>query len=152
MSSNRDTTLAIIKPDAVKKGYTGKIMTMIDEAGFRIVSMKMTRLTVDQAESFYAEHKGKKFYNGLIQFMISGPIIVMILEKYNAIEAFRSIIGPTDPAEAKENTVRALYGETVKRNAVHGSDSDETAIQEENFFFSYNERFNTEGLIFSCDQ
>ncbi len=135
-------TLTMVKPDAVQKNYTGPILSKITEAGFRIVAMKMTRLSKAQAEAFYAVHKDKGFYGELTDFMSSGPIVAAILEKENAVEVFRELIGATDPKDAKEGTIRKLFAESKSYNAVHGSDSDENAQIESNFFFSETERYN----------
>ena len=139
MAGNR--TFTMIKPSAVESGYTGKILDMFIQGGFRIISMKYTRLSLEQAGAFYEVHKERPFYNDLIGFMSSGPIVAAILEKDNAVEEFRRLIGATDPAKADTGTVRKLYGANVQENAVHGSDSDENAIIEGNFFFSALERF-----------
>ena len=136
-----DFTLCIIKPDAVRTGKTGPILAMINEAGFEIAAMRMVRLTKPQAESFYSIHKGKPFYEGLIEFMTSGPIVAMILRHENAVEHFRELIGSTDPGKAEPGTIRKLYAVSVQMNAVHGSDSVENAAIEANYFFSGNERF-----------
>lgn len=133
-------TFTMIKPIAVKNNYIGAILKMINEAGFRIKAMKYTRLTKQQAEEFYAVHAGKYFFEGLTEFMSSGPIVAAILEKENAVEDFRKLIGATDPAKAEEGTIRKLYAESMSHNAVHGSDSDENAIIESDFFFSKMER------------
>ena len=134
-------TFTMIKPSAVKSGFTGKILEMFEESGFRLVSMKYTQLTSAQAGAFYEIHKERSFYPDLVAFMSSGPIIAAILEKENAVEDFRKLIGATDPAKAEPGTVRKLYGSNVQENAVHGSDSDENAIIEGSFFFSATERF-----------
>ncbi len=134
-------TLTMIKPTAFKKNYAGAILKMINEEGFEIKAMKLTRLTPDQASTFYAVHKGKPFYDSLVEFMSSGPIIAALLEKENAVEAFRSFIGATNPEKAEEGTIRKLYGTDLQQNAVHGSDSDENAVIEAGFFFSKMERF-----------
>lgn len=134
-------TLTMIKPDAVKNNYIGPILKVINEAGFRIKAMKYTHLTVEQAGQFYAVHKEKPFYNSLVEFMSSGPIVAAILEKENAISEFRELIGATNPANAAPGTIRAIFAESLERNAVHGSDSDENAIIESDFFFSKLERF-----------
>jgi len=134
-------TLTMIKPTAFKKNYAGPILKMINEAGFTIKAMKLTRLTPGQASTFYAVHKGKPFYGSLIEFMSSGPIVAALLEKENAVEEFRSFIGATNPENADEGTVRKLYGTDLQQNAVHGSDSDENAVVEADFFFSKLERF-----------
>jgi len=135
-------TLTMIKPSAFAKNYTGPIFKMINEAGFRIMAMKITRLSVHQAEEFYAVHRGKPFYNSLVAFMSSGPIVAAILEKDNAVEDYRKFIGATDPAKAAAGTIRKLYAESLERNAVHGSDSDENAVIECDFFFSRTERID----------
>jgi nucleoside-diphosphate kinase len=134
-------TLTMIKPMAVQKGYTGPILAKIAEGGFRIVAMKKTRLTVDQAKTFYAVHKERPFYNDLVNFMTSGPVVAAILEKENAVQAYRDYIGATNPENAEEDTIRALYGTSLEKNAVHGSDSNENAQIEASFFFSQTERF-----------
>jgi nucleoside-diphosphate kinase len=133
-------TFTMIKPSAVASNYTWPILKIINEAGFRIIAMKMTKMSVHQAEEFYAVHRGKPFYNSLVAFMSSGPIVAAILEKNNAVEDYRKLIGATDPAKAAEGTIRKLYAESVERNAVHGSDSDENAVIECDFFFSRTER------------
>ncbi len=134
-------TLTMIKPDAVSKNHIGGILKMINDAGFRIKAMKYTQLSKEQAGQFYAVHQDKGFYNDLVEFMSSGPIVAAILEKENAIDDFRKLIGATNPANAEPGTVRASYAESVQRNAVHGSDSDENAVIESDFFFSKVERF-----------
>lgn len=131
----------MIKPDAVKAGHIGSILQMINKAGFRIVAMKYTKLSSDKAGEFYAVHKERPFYRELVDFMSSGPIVAAILEKDNAVEDFRKLIGATNPADAAPGTIRALYASNVGENAVHGSDSDENAIIESNFHFSLTERF-----------
>lgn len=133
----------MIKPDAVEKNYIGPILNKINEAGFRIIAMKYTRLTKDEAGQFYEVHKERPFYNDLINYMSSGPIVAAILEKDNAVEDFRKLIGATNPAEAEEGTIRKLYAESIEANAVHGSDSDENAKIEGDFFFSQLEQFDT---------
>jgi nucleoside-diphosphate kinase len=133
-------TLTMIKPEAVKNGDAGAILDMIIKGGFRIIAMKYLKLTKEQAMKFYEVHKERPFYNDLVNFMSSGPIVAAILEKENAIEAYRKFIGSTNPAEAKEGTVRANFGSNIQENAVHGSDSDENAIIEAGFFFSELER------------
>ncbi len=137
--SNR--TFTMIKPDAVKAGNIGNILQMINEAGFRIVAMKYTRMNQDQAGMFYEVHKERPFYGELTEFMSSGPIVAAILEKDNAVADFRKLIGATNPAEAEEGTIRKQYATSVGENAVHGSDSDENATIEGDFFFSKLERF-----------
>ncbi|MGD0341667.1 MAG: nucleoside-diphosphate kinase [Bacteroidales bacterium] len=134
-------TFSIIKPNAVRTGKTGPILAMINEAGFEIAAMKMVRMTPPQAESFYAVHKGKSFFEGLIEFMTSGPVFVIILKYENAVEEFRKLIGATDPAKAEPGTIRKMFAVSVQMNAVHGSDSDENAAREADFFFTSSERF-----------
>ena len=136
--SNR--TFTMIKPDATSKGYSGAILDMILKAGFSIKAMKWTRLSKEQAGEFYAIHKERPFYGELVEFMSSGQIVAAILEKENAVADFRKLIGATDPAKADEGTVRKLYASSVGENAVHGSDSDENATIEGDFFFSKLER------------
>lgn len=128
-------TLAIIKPDAVANGYTGKIIAHLQEQGFRIVGMRLTKLTREQAGEFYAVHAERPFYGELVEFMTSGPVVPMALEREDAVSKYREVIGATDPAEAADGTIRKLYAESKGRNAVHGSDSDENAAQEIRFFF-----------------
>jgi len=139
MAGNR--TFTMIKPDAVGAGNTGAITKMIEEAGFRIVAMKKTLLSKERAGQFYAVHKERPFYNDLTSYMSSGPIVPMILEKDNAVEDFRKLIGATNPKEAAEGTIRALFAESIEANAIHGSDSDENAEIEGKFFFSDVEKF-----------
>jgi nucleoside-diphosphate kinase len=139
MTDNR--TLTMIKPDAVKAGHTGAILAQIEKAGFRFVAMKLTRLSRAKASEFYAVHRERPFYGELVDFMSSGPIIVAILEKDNAVEDFRTLVGATDPAKAAPGTIRALYASNVGENAVHGSDSDENAQIEGPFHFSGVEMF-----------
>ena len=134
-------TFTMIKPTAFKNNYAGPILKMINEAGFVIKAMKLTRLSAEQAGAFYAVHKGKPFYESLVEFMSSGPIIAAILEKENAVEDFRTLIGATNPENADEGTIRKLYATSLQQNAVHGSDSDENAAIEADFFFSKVERF-----------
>jgi nucleoside-diphosphate kinase len=133
-------TLGIIKPDAVAARKVGKILAHLEGAGFRVRSMKMTRLTPDQAGEFYAVHKERPFYASLVAFMTSGPCIPLILEAEDAVPRLRETIGATDPAEAGEGTVRKLYAESKERNAIHASDSDENAAAETAFFFSSQDR------------
>lgn len=134
-------TFTMIKPDATLKGNTGAILEMINKAGFRIVAMKMTFLSAAKAGEFYAVHKERPFYGELVDFMSSGPITAAILEKDNAVEDFRKLIGATNPAQAEEGTIRKLYAASIGENAVHGSDSDENAQIEGDFFFSKLEQF-----------
>lgn len=135
-------TLAIIKPDAVKKKYIGQIITKITEAGFRIKAMKMVHLTKNSAEGFYEVHRGRPFFRDLVDFMTSGPCIPIALEKENAVADFRKLIGATDPADAEAGTIRKLYAANKGENAIHGSDSDENALIEILHFFSRNEIIN----------
>jgi nucleoside-diphosphate kinase len=136
-----DFTFSIIKPNAVRTGKTGPILAMINEGGFEIAAMRMVKMTLPQAESFYSVHKGKPFFDGLVEFMTSGPVVVMILRHENAVEEFRKLIGATDPTKAEPGTIRKTFAVSVQMNAVHGSDSVENAIKEANFFFSGIERF-----------
>ncbi|NND05434.1 MAG: nucleoside-diphosphate kinase [Saprospiraceae bacterium] len=129
-------TFTMIKPDAVKAGHIGAILEKINAAGFRIVAMKLTKLSQETAGAFYAVHRERPFYQELVDFMSSGPIVSAILEKENAVADFRTLIGATNPAEAAPNTIRALYATSVGENAVHGSDSDENATIESNFHFA----------------
>ncbi len=134
-------TLTMIKPLAVKQGHIGSILARINEAGFRIIAMKYMQLSEAQAKAFYFVHRERPFYNDLVRSMTSGPIVAAILEKENAVEAYRALIGPTDPAKAPEGSIRKQFGISIEANAVHGSDSNENAIIEGNFFFSQLERF-----------
>lgn len=136
-----DYTFSIIKPDAVKAGNTGPILSQINEAGFEIAAMKMLQITRPQAEEFYAVHSERSFYPDLVEFMISGPVVVLVLRHENAVEEFRKLIGATDPAKAEKGTVRARFATNVQMNAVHGSDSPENAAREAGFFFSAIEVF-----------
>ena len=139
MATNR--TFTMIKPDAVKNGHIGNILAMITNAGFKIVSLKLTQLTVADAQAFYAVHSARPFYGELVEFMSSGPIVAAILEKENAVNDFRTLIGATNPAEAAEGTIRKLYATSMGENAVHGSDSDENAQIEGDFHFTAAEIF-----------
>jgi nucleoside-diphosphate kinase len=132
-------TLAIIKPDAVATGQTGKIIALLEETGFTVKALKMTRLDRVQAGAFYAVHRERPFFPSLLEFMTSGPCVPMILEADDAVPRLREVIGATDPAEAEEGTVRRLYAESKERNAIHASDSEENARQEISFFFSRHE-------------
>lgn len=134
-------TFTMIKPDAVGNGYTGAILNDIIKAGFSIKAMKYLWLTPEQAGRFYAVHSARPFYNDLVKYMSSGPIVAAILEKENAVEDFRKIIGATDPAKAEAGTIRQKYAKSIEANAVHGSDSNENAAIEGGFFFSQFERF-----------
>jgi len=138
---NGNFTFSIIKPNAVRTGKTGPILAMINEAGFEIAAMKMVKMTLEQAQSFYAVHKERPFFDGLVEFMTSGPVFVLVLRHENAVEEFRKLIGATDPAKAEPGTIRKLFAVSVQMNAVHGSDSDENAEKEACFFFSTFERF-----------
>jgi nucleoside-diphosphate kinase len=138
---DNDFTFAIIKPNAIRTGKTGPILAMINEGGFEISAMRMVRLTKPQAETFYEVHKGKSFFDGLVEFMTSGPVVVMILKHNNAVDEFRKLIGATDPSKAEPGTIRKTFAVSVQMNAVHGSDSVENAHKEANFFFSDIERF-----------
>ncbi len=133
-------TFTMIKPTAFKNNHTGAILKMINDAGFRIKAMKLIRLSAEQAGAFYAVHKERPFYGSLVDYMCSGPIIAAILEKENAVEDYRKLIGATNPENAAEGTIRKLYATNMQENAVHGSDSDENANIESDFFFSKTER------------
>jgi nucleoside-diphosphate kinase len=140
-----DKTLTIIKPGAVSNEFIGPILAKINTAGFHISAMKFFCLTRNQAENFYAVHKEKSFFSSLINFMTSGPVVVAILEKHNAVAEYRKLIGATDPAKAEEGTIRRMFAESIERNAVHGSDSDSNAEKECDFFFAKSERFSKYG-------
>ena len=137
-----EQTLSIIKPNAVNKSVTGKINAMFETNGLKIVAMKMILIDKSTAEKFYSVHKDKPFFNDLVSFMTSGPVIVQVLEGDNAIQRNRQIMGNTDPAKAEEGTIRKLYGDSIEANSVHGSDSSENAKIEINIFFSDNEKFS----------
>ena len=139
MASN--ITFTMIKPDAVASGHIGAILAQINKAGFKIIAMKYTKLSAEKAGEFYDIHRERGFFGELVDFMSSGPIVAAVLEKDNAVEDFRTLIGATDPAKAAPGTIRALYARNVGENAVHGSDSDENAAIEGNFFFSELEKF-----------
>lgn len=139
MATNR--TFTMLKPDSVEKGYVGAILEKINAAGFRIAAMKMTQMTKADASAFYAVHSERPFFGELVEFMTSGPIVAAILEKNNAVEDFRVLIGATNPADAAEGTIRKLYASSMGENAVHGSDSDENAAIEGAFHFSGREIF-----------
>lgn len=132
-------TLTMIKPGAVKNRHIGAILNMIEEAGFRISAIKSLKLTREDAEEFYAEHRERPFFNDLVEFMSSGPIVAAILLKDNAVVDFRKLIGSTDPKEAEDGTIRKLFAASKSKNAIHGSDSDESAERESTFFFSKKE-------------
>src|ERR1017187_8439061 len=136
-----DRTFTMIKPDGVANGYTGAILNKFIEGGFKIIAMKYLQLTEGRAGEFYAVHKERPFYGELVKYMSSGPIVAVILEKENAIEDFRTLIGATDPANAAPGTIRNLFAKSIDANAVHGSDSDANAEIEGSFFFSQMERF-----------
>jgi len=133
--------LTMLKPDAVADGHTGKIIDHIIQAGFKVQAMKLTRLSTEKAEEFYAVHKERSFFRELIDFMTEGPIVAAVLEKDNAVEDFRKLIGATDPKKAEDGTIRKLYATGIERNAIHGSDSDENAAIEASFHFAGVERF-----------
>lgn len=139
MASN--ITLTMLKPDAVADGYTGKIIDHIIGAGYKVQAMKLTRLSKEKAEEFYAIHRERSFFRELIDFMTEGPIVAAVLEKENAVEDFRKLIGATNPEKADAGTIRKLYAKNIERNAIHGSDSDENAAIEASFHFSGLERF-----------
>jgi nucleoside-diphosphate kinase len=134
-----ERTLAIFKPDCVQKKLCGAVLAQIEERGFRIVGLKMLQLTKAAAESFYIDHREKPFYKPLVEFMTEGPCVVSVLEKENAIEDYRQLMGPTDPGKAGNGTIRAAYGTDIQRNVVHGSDSLQSARREIHFFFSERE-------------
>ncbi len=125
----------------MRTGKTGPILSMINEGGFEIAAIKMVQMTIQQAEAFYEVHRGKPFFEELVDFMTSGPVVVLILMHDNAVNEFRKLIGATDPDKAEQGTIRRNFGVSVKMNAIHGSDNDENAIRESNFFFSDIERF-----------
>ena len=134
-----DRTFSIIKPDATKRNITGSINKIIEENGLRIIAQKRVKLTLNQAEEFYSIHKERPFFRDLINFMISEPVVVQVLEGENSVEKYRSIMGATNPEEAKEGTIRKLMAQNVQENSVHGSDSNENALKEINFFFNDDE-------------
>jgi nucleoside-diphosphate kinase len=134
-----ERTFSIIKPDAVAAGKAGEILAMIQQAGFKILGMRMTRLTEAQAQGFYAVHRERPFYAGLVKFMTEGPVVVMALEREDAIKKLREVMGATNPANAAEGTIRKRFAENIERNCVHGSDAPETAETELRFFFSTSE-------------
>jgi nucleoside-diphosphate kinase len=134
-------TFTMMKPDAVEANNIGPILAMINKAGFKILAMKYMRLTKEQAGNFYAVHKERPFYGELTEYMSSGPIVAAILSKENAVSDYRKLIGATDPTKAEDGTIRKLFAKSIAANAVHGSDSDENAEIESNFFFSHLERF-----------
>ena len=136
-----NTTLMMIKPDAVENGYIGNILEKIISAGFRIKALKLTQLTPNDAKSFYKVHEKRPFFDDLVNFITRGPIVAAVLEKENAVSDFRTLIGSTNPAEAAEGTLRRLYATSMSENAVHGSDSDENAALEASFYFAQKECF-----------
>lgn len=138
---SKTLTFTMIKPDAVSAGNSGKILDMIINEGYLIKALKMTKLSKCNAEKFYDIHKGRPFFEGLVEFMSSGPVVAAILEKENAVDEYRKLIGATDPAKAEPDTIRAKYATSVQKNAVHGSDCDENAAIEASFFFNQFERF-----------
>ena len=139
MANNK--TFTMLKPDSVEKGNIGAILEKITSSGFRIVAMKLTQLTTADAEAFYAIHKDRPFFGDLVTYMTRGPIVAAILEKDNAVEDFRALIGATNPAEAAEGTIRNMFADSISENAVHGSDSDDNAAVESAFHFSGREMF-----------
>ncbi len=139
MITNR--TLTMLKPDAVEKGHVGAILDKITASGFRIVALKLTQMTVADAERFYEIHKERPFFNDLVTFMTRGPIVAAVLEKENAVEDFRTLIGATNPQEAAEGTIRKMFADSIEENAIHGSDSDENAAIEAAFHFAGREMF-----------
>ncbi len=140
-------TFTMIKPTAMNKGFAGKILEKITDGGFRIQAMKMLRMSKADAEKFYEVHKERPFYGELTEFMSSGPIVAAVLEKENAVEDYRKLIGATNPKDADEGTIRKLYATDIQANAVHGSDSDENALIEASFFFSKKEQFDKDGNL-----
>ncbi len=131
-----EKTFSILKPDAVASGKAGKILALLEENGFRIAALRMVKLSQSQAEGFYAVHKERPFYGSLVKFMTEGPVIVMALEREDAVKKLREVMGATNPANAAEGTVRKLYAESIERNAIHGSDAPETAAEELRYFFT----------------
>jgi nucleoside-diphosphate kinase len=131
-----ERTFGMIKPDAVKSGYVGDILNVIRDSGFRIVGLKLRKISTSEAEAFYAVHKERPFYGGLVKFMTEGPVVVLVLEREGAITKWREVMGATNPANAAEGTIRKKFAESIERNAVHGSDAPETAAQEIPFFFT----------------
>lgn len=138
-------TLAIIKPDAVARNLTARILAQLEQDGFRIRAARMMRLSEAQAQEFYAVHRGRPFYDALVRFMTSGPVMPVVLEREDAVARLRTVIGATDPAEAEEGTVRAIYAESKERNSIHASDAADTATREIHFFFPEAELLGTSG-------
>lgn len=141
-------TFTMIKPGEENQDYIGEILTMIHEAGFRIQAMKMVRLRTKQAEMFYRHLSDQPFYQDVVSYMTSGPVIAAVLEKENAVVDYRKLIGATDPTKAEEGTIRKRFAKSTDRNVVHGSDSDDNAAEEASFFFSFSERYNQDGHCF----
>ena len=139
MATNR--TFTMLKPDAVEKGHIGAILEKITASGFKIVAMKLTQMTLTDAQTFYAIHKERPFFNDLVTYMTRGPIVAAVLEKDNAVEDFRTLIGATNPADAAEGTIRNMFADSITENAVHGSDSDDNAAIESAFHFSGRDMF-----------
>jgi len=139
MATNR--TFTMLKPDSVEKGNTGAILEKINSAGFRIIAMKLTQMSIDEARNFYSIHKERPFFNDLVSYMTRGPIVAAVLEKEDAVNEFRTLIGSTDPTAAAEGTIRDLFASSISENAIHGSDSDENALIESRFHFSEEEMF-----------
>ncbi len=139
MATNR--TFTMLKPDSVEKGNTGAILEKINSAGFRIIAMKLTQMSIDEARNFYSIHKERPFFNDLVSYMTRGPIVAAVLEKEDAVNEFRTLIGSTDPTTAAEGTIRNLFASSISENAIHGSDSDENALIESRFHFSEEEMF-----------
>jgi len=138
---SKSITFSMIKPDGVENGHIGSILEKISKAGFKIVALKLTHLTINDAESFYSIHNERPFYTDLISFITRGPIVAMVLEKENAVDDFRTLIGSTNPLDAAEGTIRKLFAKSVGENAIHGSDSNENSIIESSFHFSNREMF-----------
>jgi nucleoside-diphosphate kinase len=134
--SELQKTFSIIKPDAVASGNAGKILSLLEDNGFRVVALRMTKLSQPQAEGFYAVHRERPFFGSLVKFMTEGPVIVMALEREDAVKKLREVMGATNPANAAEGTVRKLYAESIERNSIHGSDAPETAADELKYFFT----------------
>ena len=139
-------TLAILKPDCLQNNFVGQVITKITEAGFKIIALKSVKLTSDSAKGFYEVHKGRPFFNDLVEYMTSGPCIPIVLEKENAVIEFRKLIGATDPAKAEEGTIRKVFAKSMQENTVHGSDSDENAAKEISHFFSRRELLDLTGF------
>lgn len=137
-----ERTLAMIKPDAVERNLTGRILGMIEEAGLRVVALKMVRLSTDQAAGFYAVHRERPFFASLVSYMTSGPVVCAVLEGENAIRRYRDLMGATNPAQAAEGTIRKTFARSLEANSVHGSDGSETAVQEIAYFFNALEKVN----------